>query len=86
MATCEHREVASAFCPDCGEEIIRNRYGALLNYLRRNQKTHEAILSRRIDAKFHERGLMASRRNIAKWKSWADFVEAAIKDYEQKGQ
>lgn len=78
---CCGEERETAFCPDCGKSL-RGCLTTLLTYCRNHEKTLKTHVDRlTADAQSGKRGgrLAETNRRHAKWKDWADALEALLK-------
>jgi hypothetical protein len=92
MKKCCGDECHTSFCPHCGKKLgTSSGLPGLLRYLRSQQQTIERITEQRrkwaaeqpeADRFYAEQSVKKREAAVAKWKLWADAVEAALKGQE----
>jgi hypothetical protein len=93
MVTCCGQDRASRFCPECGKKLQDHPLDSLLSHARevlKVQETRAANLRKKIawqaenpDARRYrpdvcEEDLIAPERLAAKWRAWAEALEAVL--------
>lgn len=95
MGKCNHSEVLTNFCPDCGADLTAGPLGTLLSYLKQQLKEKEKKVGKykhfvkRDEAEgdnksFWRLSVENSEAVAAKWRGWVEEIQKIID--EKKGK